>query len=235
MSRALSYAAVLAGGLMFSEAAPAEQSRWDGVWAVTEYAEEIIPADGRPVPLTPEAQAIYDEHRAAWRAGETAFDRTSVTCVTPGLPRLMMMPYPFEIMFRPRMMVMMYEWNGRYREIPFSNEEIEVPYPTFLGFPRAQLDGESIVIETVGIQDTTVLDQAGIPHSDDMRVTEQLRLGADGETMENRITFSDPQTFTRPWEVVVNYRRLHDRELKEDVCIDRIERGLPAIDRNFKP
>jgi hypothetical protein len=59
-------------------------------------------------------------------------------------------------------------------------------------------------------------------------ITETLRLkGRD--VLENRIRIDDAKTYTSPWEVLVTYRRQAHAQLKEDVCLDRIRNGKPAI------
>jgi hypothetical protein len=73
----------------------------------------------------------------------------------------------------------------------------------------------------------TVMDSYGLPHSDDLIMTERYRLLGDN-VLENRMRFEDPETFSEPWETVVTYRRQSAR-LQEDVCLDRIKQGEPAI------
>jgi hypothetical protein len=84
------------------------------------------------------------------------------------------------------------------------------------------------MINTVGLMHETLMDSAGLPHSDELVMTEHLRL-RDDNTLENRIRFEDPLTFSRPWETVVTYHRQAGARLKEDVCLDRIKQGLPPI------
>ncbi|MBX5463432.1 MAG: hypothetical protein IRZ28_20360 [Steroidobacteraceae bacterium] len=69
-----------------------------------------------------------------------------------------------------------------------------------------RFEGDTLVIRTVGLIDTTVMDARGLPHSDQLVITERLRVLPDGR-LENRMTFEDPETFTRPWETVLTFHR----------------------------
>jgi hypothetical protein len=108
------------------------------------------------------------------------------------------------------------------------SSELDIVYPVSLGVATGHWEGSTLVIKTMGLKDTTLLDSA-MPHSEELVVTERLRL-LDRGRLENRITFEDPRVFSRPWETVVIYRRQpRGSTLKEDVCLDRIKHGEPAI------
>ena len=150
--------------------------------------------------------------------------------MTPGVPRLMMLPSPFEIVQRPDYVSIVFQWNGRYRGIDMSGKPLEVPFPVFSGFSAGHWDGDVLDVETRGVLGTTLLDAAGMPHSEDLVITERLRLIDNGRKLEDRMRFEDPATFTAPWETVVTYRKLQNTEIQEDICVDRLEAGGPAIE-----
>ena len=83
------------------------------------------------------------------------------------------------------------------------------------------------MIRTVGLTDSTVLDASGLPHSDQMVLTERLRVLPDGR-LENRMTIEDPDTFTRAWETVLTFHRDPAARVADDICPDRLARGEPA-------
>ena len=103
----------------------------------------------------------------------------------------------------------------------------EPPLPTTMGFPVGQFEGDTLVIRTVGLTDTTVLDASGLPHSDQMVLTERLRVLPDGR-LENRMTIEDPDTFTGAWETVLTFHRDPTARVTDDICPDRLARGEPA-------
>lgn len=60
-------------------------------------------------------------------------------------------------------------------------------------------EGDTLVIDTVGFNDRTQVDEEGIVHSTQLHVMERLRKIDDGNAIENIITIEDPVIFTRPW------------------------------------
>jgi hypothetical protein len=92
---------------------------------------------------------------------------------------------------------------------------------------KGHWDGETLVVTTEGFNDKTLVDDL-IPHGYDMTLTEHIHL-KDADTLEDRITVADPEFFSRPWDTVVTYKRQPDVEFSEDVCLERLESGKPAL------
>jgi hypothetical protein len=200
---------------------------FDGVWLIEDAVSELRTADGSLPPFLPDAAATYRENQAAMANGDRYFDRAT-WCASPGVPRLQLVAQPFEIVVNPLQVAFLYEWNRWARLIDLSGAEFEVLYPMSFGTATGRFDGDVLVIETHGLMSDTVLDSAGMPHSDSLVMIERYRL-VDDDVLENRIRFEDEQTFAEPWETVVTYRRQIGQRIREDVCLDRIRQGLPAI------
>lgn len=201
---------------------------FNGVWLIAEDTPALRTLEGELPPLLPEAKARYEEHVRMREAGDTYFDRAT-WCAGVGVPRLLIANHPFEIMVDKRQVGFFFEWNRWVRLVDMSGEKLEPYYPMSLGTASgAWQDDGSLVIETTGLMHETIMDHAGLPHSDELVMTETLRL-IDADTLENHIRFDDPLTFSAPWETKVTYKRQHGARLKEDVCLDRIKQGLPPI------
>lgn len=200
----------------------------NGIWLIAEDTPALLTVDGALPPLLPEAQARYEQHQRARASGDTYFDRAT-WCAAVGVPRLLAANHPFEIMVDRRQVGFFFEWNRWVRLVDMSGEPLEPYYPLSLGTATGawQEDG-ALVISTSGLMHETIMDHAGLPHSDELVMTETLRL-LDADTLENRIRFEDPLTFSAPWEARLVYRRQHGARLQEDVCLDRIKQGLPPI------
>lgn len=199
-----------------------------GVWVVTKYSPEIKTSEGKSPPLLPEAAGVYNERKALRAKGDDSFDIVALHCGPPGLPRLMMMPYAFEIVQNPKKLVFLFEWNRLYRRVDIDGPSMNADDLQYTGRAVGRWEGDTLIVETTSI-DATLLDAAGMPHSAELKITERLRLLKDG-TLENNMRFEDPQTFRAPWNTVVNYRKLpKGTEVHEDICLDRIK-NTPAID-----
>jgi hypothetical protein len=196
-----------------------------GIW-VPDAAPRELTANGAPPPLNQDAAALHAEHKQRFAAGDVGYDPTS-WCAGPGLPRIFTMPYAFEIRRSGDHLAFLHGWYRWFRAVDLNGPEPEPPLPTTLGFPVGRFEGDTLVIRTVGLTDTTVLDASGLPHSDQLVITERLRVLPDGR-LENRMTFEDPDTFTAPWETVLTFHRDPAARVTDDVCPDRLASGEPA-------
>lgn len=195
---------------------------FSGAWVITKYSPELKTSEGKSPPLLPQAASLYGQRKALLAKGDDSFDIVATHCGPPGMPRVMMLPYAFEVVQNPNKLVFLFEWNRLYRRVDINGTSMNADDLQFTGRGVGHWDGNTLVVETTKI-DETLLDAAGMPHGADLKVTERLRLRNDG-TLEDRMRFDDPQTFRAPWDTVVTYRRLpKGTEVREDVCLDRIK------------
>jgi hypothetical protein len=91
-----------------------------------------------------------------------------------------------------------------------------------MGFSTGKYDGDTLVVETSGLNGLNWLDRGGIPHTDALRVTERIRRAAQ-DTLEINFLFDDRQAFAKPWEAKKTYQRKPDWEILENIgyCEDR--------------
>ncbi len=101
------------------------------------------------------------------------------------------------------------------------------PLPLTMGFPVGRWEGNTLVIRTTGLIDATVMDASGLPHSEQLTLTERLRVLPDGR-LEDRITIDDPENYKQPWETVLTFHRDAAARVTDDVCPDRMASGEPA-------
>jgi hypothetical protein len=211
-----------------AQSAEASRESLNGIWMIAQDTPALRTVDGAAPPLLPEAQAVYEQHQRDRAAGNTYFDRAT-WCAAVGVPRLLSANHPFEIMVDKYQVGFFFEWNRWVRLVDMSGTPLEPYYPLSLGTASGQWqDDGSLVIRSSGLMHETLMDHAGLPHSDELLMTETLRL-VDPNTLENRIRFEDPLTFSAPWETRLTYRRQVGAQLKENVCLDRIKQGLPPI------
>jgi hypothetical protein len=92
----------------------------------------------------------------------------------------------------------------------------------FMGMSVGNWNGDTLVIDSAGFNDLTTLDKAGIPHSTEMVMQERVKLIDGGQRIEDVITVTDPQTFTKPWSYRLTFKRMpNDYWLKEFACTDK--------------
>ena len=209
------------------EVASQDHAAFLGVWVPDGSPEQLLTVDNQRPPLTKEAAALYEERIKQKHAGDTSFDRAT-WCAGPGMPRIMFMPYPFEIQSGGQFIAFIYGWYRWHRVVDMSDAVPDIPFPTTMGFANGRWEKNTLVIHSVGLSDVTVLDPSGLPHSDDMVLTERLRVLSDGR-LEDRFTVEDPENYVRSWQTVMTYHRSPGTKVQDDVCPDRIAHGEPAV------
>jgi hypothetical protein len=197
-----------------------------GIWVPDAAPRALLMANGQPPPLTAEASKLYAERRRSLAAGDASFDPTT-WCAGPGMPRILSMQYPLEIRADGNRLAFIHGWYRWFRIVDLGAGTADPPLPLTMGFPVGRWERDALVIRTAGLIDSTVMDASGMPHSEQLTLTERLRVAADGR-LEDRITIEDPETFTRPWETVLTFHRDAAARVEDDVCPDRLARGEPA-------
>jgi hypothetical protein len=152
-------------------------------------------------------------------------------CIFPGVPRIMNLPYPFQIVQLPDKVVFLYEALHNFRIVYTDGKNrYEGLPPALMGHSIGHWEGDTLIVETTGLTDRTRLDDFGNVHSAQTRVTERYR--RDGrDTLVFNYTLEDPLMYAEPW--TVPERRIPlappDWELMEYACTDNnkvVEDGL---------
>jgi hypothetical protein len=190
-------------------------------WDIQDHqARKGVPAgmgvvDGNEIPYQPSALA---KKRENFENRATADPETK--CYLPGLPRLMYMPFPFQIFQTPGKITMLFEYVHATRPIYTDG----TPHPSghidwWLGDSRGRWEGDTLIVDDVDFNDETWFDRSGNFHSDQLHLVERFTpLDADHITYE--VTVEDPKVFTRPWRMsMILYRhREANLQLLEYEC-----------------
>ncbi len=79
-------------------------------------------------------------------------------------------------------------------------------------------NGDTLVVDTIGISRKSFVDNYRTPHTDQLHVVERWKLAADGKTVDISIFVEDPGAFTMPWSAVQRWRRVEDAPLQPVTC-----------------
>lgn len=215
-------AAIPAGKTIGPVYIPPEAQNISGVWWIKSYSPHIAPAEGGELPFTDEGRMRYAANQAGLKDGSLKDDARRV-CLPDGVPRILSDPYPFEILQAPGQVVIAYEINHVMRPIALdkplpSQDELEV-LPFYSGHSVGHWEGDTLVIETAGFNDTTFIDATGVPHSDRLRTVERVRK-LDPKTLEVAVTVTDPVIFTKSWNTRLLYELHPETRLEDYNCGD---------------
>jgi hypothetical protein len=106
--------------------------------------------------------------------------------------------------------------------------------PTWYGESVGHYEGDTLVIDTIGLSDKMVLDVYRTPHTDKLHVVERWRIIDGGKMMEATFTVEDPDAFYEPWSGMRRYRRA-EREDAEMICAENnqhlFDYHIPVADK----
>ena len=175
-----------------------------GVWMLPRRGRLNLRFREEDAPLQPWAQETYKANREGVTdislSGLNGLD-PEMYCLPDGVPRVYTSPLPIEIVQAPGRVYMLFHslQNPLPRYIYTDGREHPEGYPvTVMGHSIGHWDGDTLVVDTTGIDEDTWLDSSGTPHSDALHVVERLRRVAQ-DTLEVDFRFEDPKTFTEPW------------------------------------
>jgi len=175
--------------------------------------EYFLPQD-EEIPLRPEGAALYQE-----RTDNLGGGRPSERCLPHGIPDAMLYGGPMKIVQTENLSIILFEAFTNYRQIHTDGRSFPQndPQPTWFGYSLGRWDGDTFVVETMGFNDRTWMDDSGLPHSESLKTTERFRR-LDFGHMDLEITFDDPELYTRPWSVNLALDLWPDTELIENIC-----------------
>jgi hypothetical protein len=81
-------------------------------------------------------------------------------------------------------------------------------------------NGDTLVVDTVGLTTKAFIDNYRTPHTDRLHVVERFKLAGGGEMLEVLITIDDPGAFTMPWSAVQRFKRVHAGPMEEAICAE---------------
>ena len=175
--------------------------------------------DGNEIPYQPWAAERRKENYENWLSRDP-----EVKCYLPGIPRATYMPYPFQILqTADNDILMAYEYASASRVIKMGKVE-PPPIDTWMGQSAGHWEGDTLVVDTTGLNDQTWFDRAGNFHSEALHVVERFT-PATPDVLDYQVTIEDPKVFTRPWKMQMPlYRRKDARaQLLEFKCVEFVE------------
>jgi hypothetical protein len=182
--------------------------------------ERFMPP-GSKVPLTPAGEKFYAEV-----TGNGRYDAPdpSERCLPDGIPNHYL-PIPIKIVQTPGLIVTLFEEFYVFRQIFTDGRKLPVdPQPSWFGYSVAHWEKDTLVVDSIGFNDKTYLDGEGLPHSEDLRITERYRRPDFGRLVID-FTFTDPKYYTKPWTATVPFNFQPDTELLEHFCENEKDLG----------
>jgi hypothetical protein len=177
--------------------------------------------EGDEIPYKPEAAAKKKDNQEHWLERDP-----EIKCYLPGVPRATYMPYPFQIFQSPSALFIAYQYAGAVRNI-YLKDPGPAPIDSWMGQSVARWEGDTLVVDSTGFNDSTWFDRSGNFHSDKLHVVERYTRTSP-DIISYEATIEDPNVFTKPWKMSMPlYRRVEkNAQLMDFKCVEFVEELL---------
>ena len=141
-------------------------------------------------------------------AGFAMYSRES-RCWHTGVPVYLNNPaQPTFFLQTPKQVTMIWQMDQQVRHVYLNVPHSAKPKPSWYGESVGHYEGDTLVVDTIGQDTRTFLDNFRTPHSDRLHVVERYRLVDGGNTMEAEVTIEDPASLIQPLRVVKHWRKV---------------------------
>lgn len=111
------------------------------------------------------------------------------------------------------------------RRVKLNAQHTANPKPTWYGESIGHYEnGDTLVIDTIGVTTKTFVDNYRVPHTDKLHVVERYRLADGGKAIEISLEVDDPGAFTTKWtarqrwtRIQAPFSEIHCNENNEDI------------------
>jgi hypothetical protein len=154
------------------------------------------------IPYQPWAREKTKSERTSTGPNKTFENTTDPVlkyCDPYGYPRIYMGPAKIQFIQTADFVYILYGYGPTWRLVSLNRKHPDDPDPTWGGDSIGWYEnGDTLVVDTVGFNDKTWLDQVGHPHTEKLHLTERFRR-VDQDTLQLDLTIDDPGAYTKPW------------------------------------
>src|ERR1700730_6903828 len=165
-------------------------------WAIDRMKKANDEVDAGKVP--------YITRERCWPAGVPGF--TVYTRVQP-----------IYFLQSTRQVVIINELNAQVRHIYLDVPHSAHPTPSWYSESAGHYAGDELVVDTIGLNDKTFVDNYRTPHTDKIHVVERFKMVENGRTLQSSGAVDDPCAFNMPWSATQRWKRI-ERPLEEYLC-----------------
>src|ERR1700694_6353178 len=185
-----------------------------GIWTGPEdkWFRDLSSA-GAKIQMLPWAEALFKQRKENKEKGHP-----SERCLGHGVTDYDTIGALRRIIQTPGIIAILFEAYNHYRQIFVDGRPLPKPtQPSYMGYSVGKWEGDTLVVDTTGLNDQGWLDMNGHPQTETTHVTERFRRRDFGH-MDLQLTIDDPKAYTKPWSSSLSLNYLPDEELIESIC-----------------
>lgn len=178
--------------------------------------------------VTPEVPPVFQPWALAriksMTPTELELSKSSVNCMPRGVPAIWLQnPYSTVLVHTPTMLAQLYEVLNNWRLIHLDGRPLpKNPEPWFHGNSTARWEGDTLVVDSIAIDERTYIMPNGWFHSDEVHVIERYSRPSMNYLIVE-ITVDDPKVLARPWKSAPRRWTLGNGEVYEFYCTNNRE------------
>ena len=168
-------------------------------WAVEQMkkANDEVLAGGVP----------FVARERCWPAGVPAFD-------------IMRRVAPVWVVQAPREVLLIWPSDQQVRHVYLDMAHSRNPKPSWYGESVGRYEGDELVVDTIGLNDRSFVDNYRTPHTSQLHVVERFGLIEDGKILQVRIEVEDPGAFNMKWQAVQRFKRWTQGPMAPSACAE---------------
>jgi hypothetical protein len=158
--------------------------------------------------LLPWARDVIGKRNELVLAGKPG-NPPHASCWPVGVPGFILRPMTQAMYFihTPTQVVMILSSKQEIRRIHLNVPHSTEVKPSWYGETVGHYEGDTLVVDTIGIAKRTWVDAMGTPHTEQLHVVERFRLVDGGRELEAEVYVEDPGAFTTPWRGMQRFRQ----------------------------
>jgi hypothetical protein len=171
--------------------------------------------------LKPWVKEIMKKDNDEVHAGKIAFTPSS-SCTLSGVPGFFHLGgnnNPYRFVQTPKEVRILRDADSQVRRVALNVPHSANPKPSWYGESVGHYEGDTLVIDTIGLSTKTFVDYYRTPHTEKLHVVERWRIVDGGQAMELVFTVEDPDTYYEPWTGMRRLRRV-ERAFDEEICAE---------------
>ena len=160
-------------------------------------------------------------------------------CWPGGVPGQLLFLEPVYFIQMANAVYIVWQRDHHVRRIALTDKHSDNVKPTWFGESIGHYEnGDTLVVDTIGINTKSHIDSFRTPHTEKLHVVERFTISPDGKSLKAIVTVEDPETFNGPIILTKKWFRV-DSPMIESICaennFDFFDQGLVPIPEAKQP
>jgi hypothetical protein len=196
-----------------------------GVWNASSGVYQFAAFSKDEPPMTPWGKAKFDAARPSQGPNGVKLSETNdrvYKCSPPGMPYIYIQLFPMQIIQTPKEVIELFEYDHIVRHIYVDGRKHPANVkPSYNGHSIGHWEGDTLVVDTIGLNGKNWLDRVGHPESAQMHILERIHR-VDEKTLQVDLKFDDAKSYTKPWTAQIRFLLHPDWDILEHICEDNL-------------